>query len=639
MSNKLNIIIPMNGLGSRFSENGYIDSKPLVRINGNHMVCEVINSLNISSEDSIYLIYNKKLDSYNFKNLIKKYNPGKNINFLKLNFDTRGAAETVYAGLNSIADISGSFMLIDCDTIHSEDIIEKYKNKWGNNIFYFEDSGDEPIYSYIEINKKNNKVTNIAEKKKISSNANLGVYCFESGNVLKKYCEKILNSNKRQNKEFYISGLYKEMISDNIDVFSTKIHKFYSVGVPYKLQSYASSKISENKKRICFDIDNTLLNYPEVPGDYSTCTPIKRNVDFLNFLKDNGHYIILYTARRMKTFGGNLGKVLCDTGKITLDSLNKHGIAYDEIYFGKPYADMYIDDLSANPSFCLQKQTGFYNNNISPRYFNLITFKENKVIKQGDLSGESFWYKNIPKTFYNFIPTIYQSSEKEIVMEKINGIPVSYLYINKSFTFKNLSDILAAIDKLHSFSINEKDYIDIYGNYSKKINKRYNNAIYSKFLDSKIYFDKIIKLLLKYESKNLGSVSIIHGDPVFTNIFLKNDGCLNFIDPRGSIANKRTIYGDSTYDYAKIYQSLNGYDNILLDSNIDQLYCENNIKYFEKYIIKKFNKEKLFWIKVISASLLFSLIPLHNNKKCNEYYNIMKKIFLDLEKYKEFYNE
>ena len=80
----------------------------------------------------------------------------------------------------------------------------------------------------------------------------------------------------------------------------------------------------------------------------------------------------------------------------------------------------------------------------------------------------------------------------------------------------------------------------------------------------------------------------------------------------------------------KIYQSLNGYDNILLDSDIDNIYCKNNIKFFEEWILKKFNKDKLFWIKVISASLLFSLIPLHNNKKCNEYYNIMKKIFSDL---------
>ena len=144
------------------------------------MICEVINSLNVSSEDSIYLIYNKKLDFYNFESLIKKISPKKNINFIKLNFDTRGAAETVYAGLNSINDISGSFMLIDCDTIHSGDIIKKYKEKWGNNIFYFEDFGDDPIYSYIEIEKENGTVKDIVEKEKISSNANLGVYCFEN---------------------------------------------------------------------------------------------------------------------------------------------------------------------------------------------------------------------------------------------------------------------------------------------------------------------------------------------------------------------------------------------------------------------------------------------------------------------------
>jgi capsule biosynthesis phosphatase len=61
-------------------------------------------------------------------------------------------------------------------------------------------------------------------------------------------------------------------------------------------------------------------------------------------LRENGHYILIYTSRRMKTLGGNIGKVLCDIGLIPLEWLRRYGIEYDEIYFGKPWADVYIDD-------------------------------------------------------------------------------------------------------------------------------------------------------------------------------------------------------------------------------------------------------------------------------------------------------
>lgn len=46
----------------------------------------------------------------------------------------------------------------------------------------------------------------------------------------------------------------------------------------------------------------------------------------------------------MQTQGHNVGKVLKNIGKITLDWLEENEIQYDEIFFGKPNADITIDD-------------------------------------------------------------------------------------------------------------------------------------------------------------------------------------------------------------------------------------------------------------------------------------------------------
>lgn len=46
----------------------------------------------------------------------------------------------------------------------------------------------------------------------------------------------------------------------------------------------------------------------------------------------------------MKTCEGNVGRVVAKLGGVTLEWLARHGIEYDEIHFGKPHAQIYIDD-------------------------------------------------------------------------------------------------------------------------------------------------------------------------------------------------------------------------------------------------------------------------------------------------------
>jgi capsule biosynthesis phosphatase len=96
--------------------------------------------------------------------------------------------------------------------------------------------------------------------------------------------------------------------------------------------------------RICIDMDGVVCKLKQEGQSYADVEPFPGAVERLRSLKAAGHYIILLTARHMKTCGGNLGQVIARQGKITLDWLERHGIAYDEIHFGKPHADIYLDD-------------------------------------------------------------------------------------------------------------------------------------------------------------------------------------------------------------------------------------------------------------------------------------------------------
>ncbi len=96
--------------------------------------------------------------------------------------------------------------------------------------------------------------------------------------------------------------------------------------------------------RICIDLDGVISKLKKENENYSELEPVENAKLMINELKKRGHYIIIYTARHMKTCEGNIGLINSRIAKITLDWLKANGIEYDEIYFGKPFADLYLDD-------------------------------------------------------------------------------------------------------------------------------------------------------------------------------------------------------------------------------------------------------------------------------------------------------
>ena len=96
--------------------------------------------------------------------------------------------------------------------------------------------------------------------------------------------------------------------------------------------------------RIVIDLDGTICPIKASGQSYADLEPYPQAVEKIRKLKAAGCYIIIQTARNMATQESNLGKVTKNIGKITLDWLAKHDVPYDEIYFGKPNAHVYIDD-------------------------------------------------------------------------------------------------------------------------------------------------------------------------------------------------------------------------------------------------------------------------------------------------------
>ena len=605
----MNIIIPLGGVGKRFSDNGYTKPKPLIKVLGKEIIFWVLDSLNLSKNDKLFIPYNEFLDVYNFEEVVKSKFPNVKVKSIPT---TNGPAETIKICIEHF-NIKGKVIIMDGDNWYEEDILDPIRKVDKNLCVYFLSKTKDPVFSYIKI--KNKKIIEIIEKVKISNNANTGCYVFNNSDELLRYINKLTF-----NKEMYISNIISDMIADNIHFSSIKVDKYHVLGTPQQIIEFAQSYKSEIK-RFVFDLDNTLVTFPTIEGDYNSVLPIEKTIKYVQNLKKLGHYIIIYTARRMRTHNGNVDAVIKDIGKLTEKNLKKFNIPYDELIFGKPYAHFYIDDLMINPKTDLNKELGYYLENVEPRHFNKLIFEKDTVIKISDdskLNGESYYYEEITNHSINYLfPKLISKSKGKIEIEKIEGTNFSTLFINQILTLENLESLFNEIKNLHDAS--SADYFKSYYDYTLKLDNRFENFNYENYGVSLPELNEVKNNIKGYE----GVKKIIHGDLVFSNIILTKEGNIKLVDVKGKIGDEYTIYGDPLYDYAKIYQSLIGYDEILLDKNIDESYRKRLLTYFESLFLN----EELVKIKNITKSLLYSLIPLHNDpKKFEKYINLARLI-------------
>lgn len=95
----------------------------------------------------------------------------------------------------------------------------------------------------------------------------------------------------------------------------------------------------DSKKYIYIDIDATICTRSDTL-DYNDAEPLIERIKKANFLFDQGHHIVYWTARGTRTG--------IDWYDLTKSQLDKWGVKYNELKMGKPAFDILIDDKALN---------------------------------------------------------------------------------------------------------------------------------------------------------------------------------------------------------------------------------------------------------------------------------------------------
>jgi len=232
---KLNVLIPMAGAGSRFEQAGYTFPKPLIEVRNKPMIQVVVDNLNIEA-NYIYIVQKKHREKYNLDTLLNLLTP--NCKIVEVDGLTEGAACTALLAKEFIDNNAPLFFA------NSDQFVE-----WDSNEFMYKmnetnaDGGivtfeaTHPKWSFAKINE-NGLVTEVAEKNPISNIATVGYYYWKHGSDFVKYAEQMIDKNIRVNNEFYVCPVFNQAIKDKKEIRTFNVEGMWGLGTPEDLKYY-----------------------------------------------------------------------------------------------------------------------------------------------------------------------------------------------------------------------------------------------------------------------------------------------------------------------------------------------------------------------------------------------------------------
>lgn len=226
-------LIPMAGLGSRFSDQGYKLPKPLIPVSGTPMIIKAIREMP-ESDKWIFVVRKEHVEQYKIDELIKSEIP--NAIIISIDYTTEGQAHTCLLAKNYL-DPDEPLFIAACDntSLYNK---EKY-NELINN----------PDIDSI--------VWTFTQRETLKRNPNAwGWYNLEEDNkTIKDISVKVPVSENPYYDHSVVASFYFKKAKDFLDSTNLMIQENHRINNEFYVDSLPNFMKKLGKKSVIFDVD------------------------------------------------------------------------------------------------------------------------------------------------------------------------------------------------------------------------------------------------------------------------------------------------------------------------------------------------------------------------------------------------
>lgn len=239
--NKIDVVITMGGIGSRFRKMGYHVPKYMIEAKGKTLFEWSMMSLGGYAPDVNQYIFiairdaDVDVEAFINRQCLKMHI--RNYHVILLDYLTDGQATTA-----SLAErywnMDNALLIYNIDTYVEPGEMNSAELKGDGFIPCFQAEGNH--WSFVRLDDTG-KVVEIKEKERISNHCTVGAYYFKTCKLYKQLYDGYYNSPQNLvNGEKYIAPLYDYLLSRNGEVYISDIapEKVHVLGTPEELQEF-----------------------------------------------------------------------------------------------------------------------------------------------------------------------------------------------------------------------------------------------------------------------------------------------------------------------------------------------------------------------------------------------------------------
>ena len=239
-------LIPMAGMGSRFTKAGYTTPKPIIEISGKPMALAAWSDLP-STPSNVFVLRKDMPGAQAIANCLTEEIPA--TDFVWLESPTDGQARTCLLALHQLPDMTASLTIGACDNglRYNAEAFETLRSQTKPDIIVWTMRGHAgavrhpEYYGWVDADPQG-RVLHVSVKKALTSPATdpiiTGAFTFRSAHMFEQAAQRMIARKGMINGEYYVDECINDAIALGLDVRLFDVDAYLCWGTPEDLQTW-----------------------------------------------------------------------------------------------------------------------------------------------------------------------------------------------------------------------------------------------------------------------------------------------------------------------------------------------------------------------------------------------------------------